>query len=271
MQNFFQTVSRQMEEEIKTIGKEILHSGMKGNSGEEIIRQFLKKYLPKKFSIAQGKVVDFAGNESRQIDIIIYDAFHTIPFYTDETNSIIPVENVCAVIEVKTVLNKAKLIESLGVFQSIFHLQTPSEYQILTRGNLIIKDLTIYNKYKLHPKCFIFGLNASKSTSVETLMHNYFSFVKERHIKFPLVSFCGVLNDKFFIDILNEEKAEEAENPCDIYLNNSDGNTLLLFLLNLVGLADSSTLIRKPDFSLYLAYYKNINNKEKLSDGWLIH
>ena len=46
MQNFFQTVSRQMEEEIKTIGKEILHSGMKGNSGEEIIRQFLKKYLP---------------------------------------------------------------------------------------------------------------------------------------------------------------------------------------------------------------------------------
>ncbi len=66
MENYFQSVSRQIAEQIKLISQEISQSGMKGESGGKLIRQFLKKYLPKKYSLTQGKVVDFAGNESRQ-------------------------------------------------------------------------------------------------------------------------------------------------------------------------------------------------------------
>jgi hypothetical protein len=127
MEGFFQSVSRQMTEQIKLISNEILHSGMKGDSGEEIILQFLKKYLPKKYTVTKGKIVDFSGNESKQIDILVYDAFNTIPFYDDGKTSIIPVENTYAVIEVKTTINKTKLFESLALFESVFDLLSPLE------------------------------------------------------------------------------------------------------------------------------------------------
>jgi hypothetical protein len=271
MENFFHTISRQMAEQIRLISQEISHPGMKGDSGEELIRQFLKKYLPKKYSIAQGKVVDFTGNESKQIDIIIYDALQTIPFYTDEKNSIIPIENVFAIIEVKTAVNKAKLIEAIEVFKSSFDLQAPSEYFNALNGGLAVKDLSLYNHFKFHPKCFLLGLDSSRSITTETLMYNYLSYVKEKHINFPIISFCGILNESFFTDSINEEKAEHAKEPCEVYLNKKNDNTLLFFLLNLVGNMDLNLKKRQPDYSLYLTFYNKLSSKERLSDGWLFH
>lgn len=259
-----------MAEQVALISDEIKNAGMKGSGGEEVILQFLRKYLPKKYAVGQGKIVDFSGKESRQIDILIYDALNTVPFFEDGKNVIIPIENVFAVIEVKTSINKTNFIDTLEAFNFVFDLQTPVEYITLRSRELAIKDLSLVNYFKRHPKCFIIGLDASKSTSVKTLMPIYLSFVRKHKIKFPLVSFCGILNDVFFIDILDEKKAEEAENPCEVYVNNSSNDTLLFFLLNLIS-STGDSVIKEPDYSLYLAYYKKLSIKERLSDGWLFH
>jgi hypothetical protein len=133
------------------------------------------------------------------------------------------------------------------------------------------KDLSPVEHFKNHPKCFLFGLNSENSTNAETLMLNYLSFVKEKEIKFPLLSFCGLLNGSFFLDHLNTENADSAENPCDVFLNQTKENTLLSFLLNLASLIDQDPTIKKPDYRLYVNSYKKFVNKKRLSDGWFFH
>src|SRR5690349_19330992 len=52
----------------------IKHPGELGISREEVIRQFLRAYLPKRFEISSGFVFDCTGRRSKQIDIIIADS-----------------------------------------------------------------------------------------------------------------------------------------------------------------------------------------------------
>jgi len=73
MKELFRSVARQMSERLAGISRQFSHSGMKGNSNEEVIREFLRTYLPRKYSVGQGKIVDFGGQESKQADIILYD------------------------------------------------------------------------------------------------------------------------------------------------------------------------------------------------------
>jgi hypothetical protein len=50
------------------------HPGEVGSGREEILRRFLRDYLPKRFDVSSGFVFDSEGNISRQLDIIVADA-----------------------------------------------------------------------------------------------------------------------------------------------------------------------------------------------------
>lgn len=248
-----------MTEQIRLISEELSHPVMKGTSGEEVIVRFLKTHLPTRYAIGQGKVVDFLGNESKQVDILIYDALDTVPFFKDDKNVIIPVEHACAIIEVKTTLNKTKFIESMEVFKSAYNLQSPLEYSFVLGGVAVKKVPSVVNITN-HPKCFVIGLDSSKGTTVETLMQNYLAYVKEGNFKFPLASFCGVLDKGFFIDVLDEQNAESLQDPCEVYFSDAQEDTLLFFLLNLIQTMQRS-VGRQPDYELYLNAYKKFGPK----------
>src|SRR3990172_5408222 len=79
----------------------IPHNLSKGQSIEEIFRNFLKDRLPKSISVGSGIIVDSNGSVSKQLDVIVYDSLKTPLFYQDQVTQIIPVECVYAVIEVK--------------------------------------------------------------------------------------------------------------------------------------------------------------------------
>jgi hypothetical protein len=49
------------------------HRGELGTAREEIVRQFLRSYLPRRFEISSGFVFDAHGNLSQQLDVIIAD------------------------------------------------------------------------------------------------------------------------------------------------------------------------------------------------------
>ena len=91
----------------------IPHPTMKGDATEYDWINFFSKYLPKRYSVDKGIIIDSNGDTSDQIDIIIYDTQYSYFVFnkSNENNKtvIIPVESVYAIFEVKPMLNKANM------------------------------------------------------------------------------------------------------------------------------------------------------------------
>jgi len=104
---------------------------------EEILRDFLKDYLPKSVSVSQGFIIYSDGNLSKQCDIIIYDSMNYALKYKLNDIVIVPFDSVICVIEVKTTINK-----------SIFH-QTLEYFESLDIPQKAKKILFIYNSCKI--------------------------------------------------------------------------------------------------------------------------
>lgn len=105
-------------------GEIVGHNLEKGLGNEETLRQLLRSFLPQRFSVAKGKLINAAGHLSKHIDVIIYDALNCPTLFTDEhRNQILPIEGVYAVIEVKTTLTSTTMRDAFENLNSVYQLQ----------------------------------------------------------------------------------------------------------------------------------------------------
>ncbi len=98
--------------EIARIRSTLPHSGEIGTGVEEVIRRALAEVLPPKVGVSHGFVIDSHGGESKQMDIVLYDAMSTPHIFvaSDVTgHRVFPVEATYACGEVKTELNRRSL------------------------------------------------------------------------------------------------------------------------------------------------------------------
>ncbi len=96
-------------EEIRTTYR---HSGNKGTNAEQVLRDFLRYFLPPYNRVGHGEVIDHSGVSSRQLDVIITNEYH--PFLNDlSVPSVFIVEGVSCVAEVKSVLTGVELERAL--------------------------------------------------------------------------------------------------------------------------------------------------------------
>ena len=79
----------------------IRHQGSKGDATEDKWIEFLRRYLPKRYDVDKAMVIDYEGNVSQQIDIVLYDVFYTPFIFNHDGFKYIPAEGVYAVFEVK--------------------------------------------------------------------------------------------------------------------------------------------------------------------------
>jgi len=79
----------------------INHPTSKGDALENVWIEWLRKYLPSRYSIEKAIVVDCQGNLSDQIDVVIFDQQYTPFVFTQNGIHYIPAEGVYAVFEVK--------------------------------------------------------------------------------------------------------------------------------------------------------------------------
>lgn len=82
------------------------HPGTKGDNTEANWIDWFRAYLPKRYQVDKGVVIDSEGNESNQIDIVIYDTQYSYLVFHQGASKLIPAESVYAVFEVKQTLNK---------------------------------------------------------------------------------------------------------------------------------------------------------------------
>jgi hypothetical protein len=85
------------------------HPGLKGRLREIVVEELIKPFLSPHIKAATGSIVDAYGNQSRQIDVILYDEQVTPPILFSEREGVIPCHSVVATIEVKSKLSRDEL------------------------------------------------------------------------------------------------------------------------------------------------------------------
>ncbi len=106
LENLLTLASDRMKADLRE--RLIAHPGELGTDREEVIRSFLRAYLPKRFEISTGFVFDANGTVSKQVDIIIADLSVCAHFETAGGTRYYPCESVVAVGQVKSSLTSVK-------------------------------------------------------------------------------------------------------------------------------------------------------------------
>ncbi|GAA4364102.1 hypothetical protein GCM10023185_33320 [Hymenobacter saemangeumensis] len=106
-------VEKQMLLKLEEIRASFEHKGIKGTAVENELREFLRSYLPRRMAIGTGEVIDREFRTSNQMDVVIASEDHPFTFRENDPGLFF-VEGVCAVGEVKAILNTEQLLDSLA-------------------------------------------------------------------------------------------------------------------------------------------------------------
>lgn len=83
-----------------------------GDEVEDLIREKISLFLPERYLVKQGHIVNSDGKVSNQFDIIIFDRLNTPKFFESKNKTVFyPIESVLAVGEIKKTLRKNDMIE----------------------------------------------------------------------------------------------------------------------------------------------------------------
>jgi hypothetical protein len=236
----------------------IPHPGELGAGREEVLRQFLRKYLPRRFGVSTGFVFDSIGNVSRQIDVIIYDALLTPRFEAVGGKEFYPCESVVCVGEVKSVLTSNKdVINALENLRSV---------KVLDRSgggvNLSIRDEEPMAQDSNHlDQIFSFLFVIDRCMKEDKLRRTWFEYLcaHERHV-WPNLFF-------YFDNYLTTHCCQYGvcPNPMDSWgvssITDRPKEELLLIFYRLVAMAVEITNVSKFSFLSYLG-------KEGSSEGY---
>ncbi|MEJ8568851.1 DUF6602 domain-containing protein [Elongatibacter sediminis] len=102
------------------------HPGAKGSGTEANWLKMLQDHLPHRYQVETAFVVDAEGQQSEQIDIVIYDRQYTPELYNVAGQKLIPSEGVYAVLEVKQTLDKGNVEYAGGKISSVRRLNRTS-------------------------------------------------------------------------------------------------------------------------------------------------
>ncbi len=100
----FEKITRAMMLYFRSWESDLEHQGEKGGVRERRVKDLLSAYLPKRYAIGTGHIIDSKQNMSYQSDIVIYDAIDGIALPIDNYYSLFPCECVYATVEVKSKL-----------------------------------------------------------------------------------------------------------------------------------------------------------------------
>ena len=109
LQNSLSIEQKLLQVKLELSSQSISHAGTMGSVNEEHFISVLRKYLPNRYAIDTGIVIDSKGSTSHQIDVIIYDKQYTPTLLDQKSHRYIPAEAVYALFEVKPTINKQYL------------------------------------------------------------------------------------------------------------------------------------------------------------------
>jgi hypothetical protein len=188
----FEKISREFKIKFDELSAEVSHNQTAGEAREYALVGLLKKYLPQRVGIDRGFVIDAHGNESKQIDIVIYDRTVGTVF---EINRIkyFPCETVVAIGEVKSDINSVdKLKDALNKIKSVKELDRSNQGKnlIISGPGVSLQGLE-FNPATHHRDQifgFIFTSTSMKRKSIIEYLQNHNERMDRRYW---MNIFCG--------------------------------------------------------------------------------
>lgn len=181
------------------------HNSSDGDFCEDLVRQFLRQVLPKRYSVDHGFILHTPRDEegtpscvSGQLDVIVHDDFNYHPFFRSGEFVVVLPAAVAAIIEVKKTLTSANLKESLQGLGSA--------NEILLSGGRSLRDsftgvFAFAADEDLRPK------NRPISMSYNSCLHEVFNIQPQRsHVPDVIV----VVTDHVFFRVDDEVNEEFA-------------------------------------------------------------
>lgn len=104
----------------------IRHQGDKGEVNEQFFIDFLRRYLPNRYTVDKAMVIDSLGGTSDSIDVVVFDRQYTPTLLDSEKHRYVPAESVYAVFECKPTINKTYLTYAADKAASVRRLHRTS-------------------------------------------------------------------------------------------------------------------------------------------------
>lgn len=210
IQNLMQSKQEQLESSLSII---IEHGPTKGSHCEEEWIGFFEMFLPSRYAVTKGFIIDAFGGVSDQIDIIIYDALYApLIFETKSKDKYVSAESVYAVFECKQKISKENIEYANDKIDSVRKLHRGKRGIVfggksmksreLTKiiGGILAADAVGFETLKIH-------LSKNKNIDLGCAIKEY-SFLAQRDIKQNLTGCINSSKEEailsFFYIILDE-------------------------------------------------------------------
>lgn len=108
LRDAFSTEQTCLEANLRS-SRRIVHAGDRGEVNEQYFIEFLRRYLPNRYTVEKAIVIDSEGNVSHSIDVVVFDRQYTPTLLDNAKHRYVPAEAVYAVFECKPKIDKAYL------------------------------------------------------------------------------------------------------------------------------------------------------------------
>jgi len=177
LKEHIEILQKQMLLRLAEIRAAYRHSGNKGANAEQVLRDFLRQFLPPYNRVGHGEVIDQSGASSRQLDAIITNEYH--PFLNDlSAPSVFIIEGVSCVAEVKSVLTSDELIRTLENSLSFKRLSVT-----LQKGATVFGNREDISRFVEKRPSFLFAFESQ--LSVGTIKERIEAWNKDHQLPIP--------------------------------------------------------------------------------------
>jgi hypothetical protein len=126
LSGLYRNIQEVLKAELTGLRKNVKHAPSKGRGAEEKWKAFLRRFLPARYAIESGFVVDSKGSISHQMDLVIFDKQYSALLFDDHEALHIPAEAVFAVFEVKQDVSKENILYAGEKIESVRKLHRTS-------------------------------------------------------------------------------------------------------------------------------------------------
>lgn len=240
LENLYAEMQKEMLQKLETGAGAVVHPGTKGENTESNWISWFQEYLPNRYKVDKGIVIDSTGKQSEQIDLIIYDAQYSYLVFRQNETLLVPAESVYAVFEVKQNLNKQR-IEYAGA-------KAKSVRELLRTSAPIKHAGGEYPPKELHE--ILAGVLTTRCDWKVPIISRVVKHVRARTREQRLDFVCSISNNTFVIEnniFMNQY--EETDNPEIFYCEEDE--SLVYLLLNLLRRLRDIGTVPAIDFSKY--------------------
>lgn len=175
LQDLLSSAAKRMRAELSE--QLISHRGEKGGAREEVVRRFLRAYLAKRFEISTGFAFDASGAVSKQLDIVITDAFACPRLEAAGGVRFFPCESVLAVGQIRSqVTSRSKFQDALDNLDSVKALDRSAD----GRAFDTVRQEQIDNKVNYLHQIFTFLMIVEKSLAENTAFDELGDYLVDR-------------------------------------------------------------------------------------------